>query len=86
MQLMLCGFKWITLIHNRLKQGILGISEVIKDQTEGKDFRLSPEEEVMQAEEVPLYSKLPESEKKYVLFTDGSCHTLGKHQKWKAAV
>ncbi|GAB0206855.1 hypothetical protein GRJ2_003151100 [Grus japonensis] len=45
-----------------------------------------PEEEVTCAEEAPLYNKLPEDEKPYALFTDGSCRTVGKHQRWKAAV
>ena len=44
-----------------------------------KDFGVSPEEVVTQAEEAPLYNKLPENEKKYALFTDESCHTVGKH-------
>ncbi|KAK4826892.1 hypothetical protein QYF61_012080 [Mycteria americana] len=39
----------------------------------------------MRAEEAPLHNKLPENEKQYVLFTDGSCHLVGKHQRWKAA-
>ncbi|KAK4831871.1 hypothetical protein QYF61_019883 [Mycteria americana] len=47
------------------------------DWLEGKDFRISPEEEVTRAEEAPLYNKLPENEKRYALFTDGSCH-IGK--------
>ena len=46
---------------------------------------MSPEE-VTRAEEGPLYNKLPENEKQYALFTDGSCHTVRKHQRWKAAV
>ncbi|GAB0210165.1 follistatin [Grus japonensis] len=37
-------------------------------------------------EEAPLYNKLPENEKQYALFTDGSCRTVGKHWRWKAAV
>ncbi|GAB0210238.1 hypothetical protein GRJ2_003489600 [Grus japonensis] len=56
------------------------------DWPEGKDFRISPEEEVTHAEEAPPYNKLPEDEKQYALFTDGSCHIVGKHQRWKAAV
>ncbi|KAK4815664.1 hypothetical protein QYF61_005410 [Mycteria americana] len=56
------------------------------DWPEGKDFRISPEEEVTHAEEAPLYNKLPENEKQYALFTDGSCHIVGKHRSWKAAV
>ena len=56
------------------------------DWPEGKDFGLSPEEEVTRAEEAPLYNKLPEKEKQYALFTDGSCCLVGKHRTWKAAV
>ncbi|KAK4826040.1 hypothetical protein QYF61_003939 [Mycteria americana] len=63
-----------------------GILEVIRDWPEGKDFRISAEEEVMHAEEVPLYNKLPENEKQYALLTDGSCRIVGKHRRWKAAV
>jgi len=40
----------------------------------------------MCAEEAPLYNKLPENEKQYALFTDGSCRIVGKQQRWKAAV
>ncbi|KAK4810649.1 hypothetical protein QYF61_007386 [Mycteria americana] len=53
---------------------------------EGKDFGISPEEEVTRAEEAPLYNKLPENEKQYALFTDGSSRIVGKHRRWKAAV
>ncbi|XP_062460231.1 ribonuclease H-like [Pezoporus occidentalis] len=64
-----------------------GILEVIMDWPEGKDFGMSPEEEVvMRAEEAPPYNKLSESEKQYALFTDGSCRIVGKHQRWEAAV
>ncbi|PKU41987.1 protein hypothetical protein [Limosa lapponica baueri] len=38
------------------------------------------------AEETTLYNKLPEDEKQYALFTDGSCRVVGKRWKWKAAV
>ncbi|KAK4831484.1 hypothetical protein QYF61_017985 [Mycteria americana] len=55
------------------------------DWPEGKDFRISPED-VTRAEEAPLYNKLPENEKQYALFTDGSCRIVGKHRRWKAAV
>ncbi|GAB0208517.1 hypothetical protein GRJ2_003317400 [Grus japonensis] len=47
---------------------------------------MSSEEEVTHAEEAPLYNKLPEDEKQYALFTDGSCRIVGKHRRWKAAV
>jgi len=50
-----------------------GILEVIMDWPEGKDFRVSPEEEVTHAEEAPLYNKLSENEKQYAPFTGGSC-------------
>ncbi|GAB0207556.1 hypothetical protein GRJ2_003221300 [Grus japonensis] len=63
-----------------------GILEVITDWPEGKDFGISSEEEVMHAEEAPAYNKLPENEKPYALFTDGSCRIVGKHRRWKAAV
>ncbi|GAB0207840.1 hypothetical protein GRJ2_003249700 [Grus japonensis] len=66
-----------------IKQRIL---EVITDWPEGKDFGMSPEEEVTRAEEAPPYNKLPEDEKPYALFTDGSCRIVGKHRRWKAAV
>ncbi|KAK4806782.1 hypothetical protein QYF61_005578 [Mycteria americana] len=68
--------KWVALITqwawigNPNRPGIL---EVIMDWPEGKDFRISPEEGVTRAEEAPLYNKLPENEKQYALFTDGSC-------------
>lgn len=56
------------------------------DWLKDKDFGVSPEEVVTQAEEAPLYNKLPENEKKYALFTDESCQIFGKHQRWKAAI
>ena len=56
------------------------------DWPEGKDFGISPDEEETRAEEAPLDKKLPENEKQYALFTDGSCHLVGEHQRWKAAV
>ena len=40
----------------------------------------------MCAEEALLYNKLPENERQYALFTDGSCCIVGKHRRWKAAV
>ncbi|GAB0210190.1 hypothetical protein GRJ2_003484800 [Grus japonensis] len=63
-----------------------GILEVIMDWPEGKDFGMSPEEEVTRAEEAPPYNKLTEDEKPYALFTDGSCRIMGKHRRWKPAV
>ena len=81
--------KWVALITQRSRIGNPsrpGILEVITDWPEGKDFGISPEEEVMHAEEAPLYNKLPENERQYALFTDGSCCIVGKHRRWKAAV
>ncbi|KAK4810531.1 hypothetical protein QYF61_004494 [Mycteria americana] len=81
--------KWVTLITQQAPIGNPnrpGILEVIMDWPEGKDFGISPEEEVTCAEEAPLYNKLPENEKQYDLFTDGSCRIVGKHRRWKAAV
>ncbi|KAK4806727.1 hypothetical protein QYF61_007525 [Mycteria americana] len=81
--------KWVALITQRARIGNPnrpGILEVIMDWPEGKDFGISPEEEVTRAEEAPLYNKLPENEKQYALFTDGSCRIVGKHRRWKAAV
>ena len=45
---------------------------------ESKDAGMSPEQEVKRAEEAPPYNELPE-EKRYALFTDGSCCIVGKH-------
>ncbi|GAB0207075.1 hypothetical protein GRJ2_003173100 [Grus japonensis] len=62
--------KWVTLITQRARIGNPnrpGILEVITDWPEGKDFGVSPEEEVTHAEEAPPYNKLPENEKQYVL-------------------
>ncbi|GAB0207098.1 hypothetical protein GRJ2_003176100 [Grus japonensis] len=81
--------KWVTLITQRARTGNPnrpGILEVITDWPEGKDFGMSPEEEVTRAEEAPPYNKLPEDEKPYALITDGSCRIVGKHRRWKAAV
>ncbi|GAB0205331.1 hypothetical protein GRJ2_002998700 [Grus japonensis] len=81
--------KWVALITQRARIGSPsrpGILEVITDWPEGKDFGMSPEEEVTRAEEAPPYNKLTEDEKPYALFTDGSCRIVGKHRKWKAAV
>ncbi|KAK4810605.1 hypothetical protein QYF61_007342 [Mycteria americana] len=81
--------KWVALITQGARIGNPnrpGILEVIMDWPEGKDFGISPEEEVTRAEEAPLYNKLPENEKQYALFTDGSSRIVGKHGRWKAAV
>ncbi|GAB0208817.1 mitochondrial enolase superfamily member 1 [Grus japonensis] len=83
------GSKWVALITQRPRTGTPhrpGILEVITDWPEGKDFGMYPEEEVTRAEEAPPYNKLPEDEKPYALFTDGSCRIVGKHRRWKAAV
>lgn len=50
---------------------------MIMEWSEGKDLGILPDEEVMHAEESPLYNKLPENEKQDALFTDGSCQTVG---------
>ena len=52
----------------------------------GKDFGASPDECVTRADKAPLYNKMPENEKQYALFTDGSCRIVGKQRSWKAAV
>ncbi|GAB0206911.1 ribonuclease H-like [Grus japonensis] len=80
--------KWIALITQQARIGNPnrpGILEVIMDWPEGKDFGMSPEEEVTRAEEAPLYNKLPENEKQYALFIFGSCPILEKRQR-KAVV
>ena len=63
-----------------------GILEVVMDWPEGKKFGASPGEEVSRAKEAPPYNELSENEKKYALFTGGSCHIVGKYRRWKAAV
>ncbi|KAK4830649.1 hypothetical protein QYF61_012492 [Mycteria americana] len=79
--------KWVALTTQRAQIGKPsrpGVLEVIMDCPEGKDFGTSLEEEVMHAEEAPLYNKLLENEKQYALFTDGSCCIVGKHQRWNS--
>ena len=81
--------KWIALITQRARMGNFsrpGILEVIMDWPEGKKFETSPGEEVSRAKEAPPYNELPGNEKKYALFTDGSCRIVGKYRRWKAAV
>ncbi|KAK4815961.1 hypothetical protein QYF61_010455 [Mycteria americana] len=81
--------KWVALITQWAQIGNPSqpeILEVIMDWPEGKDFGISPEEEMTCAEEAPLYNKLPENEKQYALFTDGSCCLVGRHRRWKAVV
>uniref|UniRef100_A0A8C8E7K8 RNase H type-1 domain-containing protein n=1 Tax=Otus sunia TaxID=257818 RepID=A0A8C8E7K8_9STRI len=81
--------KWVALITQRARIGNLdrpGLVEMITNWPESKDAGMSPEQEVKRAEEAPPYNKLPEEEKPYALFTDGSCRIVGKHRQWKAAV
>ena len=81
--------KWIVLIMQRARMETLshpGILEVIMDWPEGKKFGTSPAEEVSRSKEAPPYNELPENEKKYALFMDGSCRIVGKHCRWKSAV
>ncbi|XP_051655122.1 uncharacterized protein LOC127476333 [Manacus candei] len=84
--------KWIALITQRTRIGNPnrpGILEIITNWPEGESFGLSSEEEeekVTRAEEAPPYDKLPADERRYVLFTDGSCRIVGTNRKWKAAV
>ncbi|RMC09840.1 hypothetical protein DUI87_13627 [Hirundo rustica rustica] len=71
--------KWIALITQRTRIGNPnrpGILEIITNWPEGETFGLSSEEEeeeVTRAEEAPPYNELPETERQYALFTDGSC-------------
>ncbi|XP_051626290.1 uncharacterized protein LOC127462039 [Manacus candei] len=84
--------KWMALIMQRTRIGNPnrpGILEIITNWPEGESFGLSSEEEeekVTRAEEAPPYDKLPADERRYVLFTDGSCRIVGTNRKWKAAV
>ncbi|MES7382058.1 hypothetical protein U6O65_12450, partial [Cutibacterium acnes] len=81
--------KWISVITQRARMGKLsrpGILEVIMDWPESKKIETSPTEEVSRAKEAPPYNELPENEKEFALFTDGSCRIVGKHRRWKAAV
>lgn len=55
------------------------------DCPEGRHVQASPKE-VTNAKEAPPCNKSPENEKQYAPFTDGSCHIVGKYQKWKATV
>ncbi|RMB96956.1 hypothetical protein DUI87_26535 [Hirundo rustica rustica] len=75
--------KWIALITQRARIGNPnrpGILEIITNWPEGETFGLSFEEEeeqVTRAEEAPPYNELPETERQYALFTDGSCRIVG---------
>ncbi|RMC08875.1 hypothetical protein DUI87_13869 [Hirundo rustica rustica] len=85
--------KWIALITQRARIGNPnrpGILEIITNWPEGETFGLPEEEEeeeqVTCAKEAPSYNELPETERQYALFTDGSCQIVGANWKWKAAV
>ena len=60
-----------------------GILEVIMDWPEGKNFGMTPAEDVSRAKEAHTVNY---KEMKFALFTDRSCCIVGKHQRWKAAV
>ncbi|XP_067999348.1 uncharacterized protein [Melanerpes formicivorus] len=81
--------KWMALITQRARMGNFehpGIVEVITNWPEGADFGMPPEQTVTRAEEAPPYNDLPDNEKGYALFTDGSCRLVGSKRRWKAAV
>ncbi|RMC08879.1 hypothetical protein DUI87_13873 [Hirundo rustica rustica] len=85
--------KWIALITQRAHTGNPnrpGIREIITNWPEGETFGLPEEEEeeeqVTRTKEAPPYNELPETERQYALFTDGSCQIVGANWKWKAAV
>lgn len=57
--------KWVALITQLARIGnpcCLGILGVIMNWPEGKDFAISPEEEVTCTDETPLYDKMSENE------------------------
>jgi len=56
-----------------------GILEVIVDWPKGKKLWNIIRGRSMHVEEALSYNKLPESEKKYALFTNGSCCIVGKY-------
>ncbi|XP_051645342.1 uncharacterized protein LOC127471896 [Manacus candei] len=83
--------KWMALITQRVRIGNSnrpGILEIITNWPEGGNFSLAEEEEepVSRAEEAPPFDQLPDEERRYALFTDGSCRIVGRNRKWKAAV
>ncbi|RMC11828.1 hypothetical protein DUI87_11954 [Hirundo rustica rustica] len=84
--------KWIALITQRARIGNPnrpGILEIITNWLESENFGLTDEEEqeqVTRAEEGPPYNQLLAEERRYALFTDGSCRIVGMNRKWKAAV
>ncbi|GAB0202689.1 hypothetical protein GRJ2_002734500 [Grus japonensis] len=51
------------------------------NRNSGSDHRLARRERFRKAE-APPYNKLTEDENPYALFTDGSCHIVGKHRRW----
>ncbi|KAK4828301.1 hypothetical protein QYF61_025313 [Mycteria americana] len=55
------------------------------DWPEGKDFGISPGEDVTHAEETPLYNTLPENEKQYALFTDRSYRLKLLKGEWESS-
>lgn len=70
--------KWIALIIQQAQTGNPnhpGILEIITNWPKGESFGPSSEEEeqVTHAEEGPPYNQLPENERQYAFFTDGSC-------------
>jgi len=65
---------------------VLGNPRGDHDWPEGKKFGTSPAEEVSRAKEAPPYNELPENEKKFALYTDGSCLIVWKHRRWKSAL
>lgn len=81
--------KWVALI---MQRALMGKPQpprnlrIYQGLAQRQRFGISPEEEVTLAEEALLHNKLPENEKKYAMFADGSCHTVGKHYTWKAVV
>ncbi|KAK4826744.1 hypothetical protein QYF61_010997 [Mycteria americana] len=80
--------KWVVLIKQQARLGKPnhpGILEEIMERAEGRDFGALPEE-VARAQRHHHYNELSEDKMCYALFTEGSCHVVGNHWKWKAAV
>ncbi|RMC20724.1 hypothetical protein DUI87_01576 [Hirundo rustica rustica] len=65
---------------------IQSIEKKCLDTSETFGLSSEEEEQVTRAEEAPPYNELPETERQYALFTDGSCRIVGANRKWKAAV
>ncbi|RMC19784.1 hypothetical protein DUI87_03348 [Hirundo rustica rustica] len=84
--------KWIALITQRARirnPNRPGILEIITNWPEGETFGLSSEEEeeeVTRAKEAPPYNELPETERQYALFTDGSCRICRGKPIWAAEI